>query len=52
LYSSVAHVSRDARWYRQKEDGQQVVSADYAAAAIRGQSESLLELADVGQRPY
>jgi hypothetical protein len=39
-------------WYRQKEDGQQVVSADYAAAAIRGQSESLMELADSGQRPY
>jgi hypothetical protein len=25
-------------WYRQKEEGEQVVSVEYAAAAIRGQS--------------
>lgn len=39
-------------WYRQKEEGEQAVDPDYAAAAIRGQSESLMALADTLQRPY
>lgn len=39
-------------WYRQKEEGQQAITAEYAAAAIRGQSEALMSLADAGQRPY
>jgi hypothetical protein len=39
-------------WYRQKEDGQQAVSPEYAAAAIRGQSDALMRLADTQQRPY
>ena len=39
-------------WYRQKEEGEHVVNPDYAAAAIRGQSESLMALADSQQRPY
>lgn len=39
-------------WYRQKEDGEQVVSADYATAAIRGQSDALMALADSAQKPY
>lgn len=39
-------------WYRQKEEGEQTVSTDYAAAAIRGQSEALMALADSAQRPY
>lgn len=39
-------------WYRQKEDGEQVINYDYAEAAIRGQSDSLALLADDGQRPY
>lgn len=39
-------------WYRQKEEGEQAVAPDYAAAAIRGQSESLMALADTLQRPY
>lgn len=39
-------------WYRQKEEGEQVINFDYAEAAIRGQSDSLALLADDGQRPY
>lgn len=39
-------------WFRQKEQGEQPVSAEYAAAAIRGQSEALMQLADSQQRPY
>jgi hypothetical protein len=39
-------------WYRQKEEGEQPIRAEYAAAAIRGQSESLIALADTMQRPY
>jgi hypothetical protein len=39
-------------WYRQKEEGERVVDAEYAAAAIRGQSEALMALADVRQSPY
>ena len=39
-------------WYRQKEEGEQVVSADYATAAIRGQSDALMALADSTQKPY
>jgi hypothetical protein len=39
-------------WYRQKEEGERLVSPEYAAAAIRGQSEQLDALADAGQRPY
>jgi hypothetical protein len=39
-------------WYRQKEEGERVINADYAEAAIRGQSVSLALLADDGQRPY
>lgn len=39
-------------WYRQKEESERLVSPEYAAAAIRGQSEQLDALADAGQRPY
>ncbi len=39
-------------WYRQKEEGEQAVTADYAAAAIRGQSEALMSYADAQQHPY
>jgi hypothetical protein len=39
-------------WYRQKEEGELELSADQAKAAIRGQSELLLSLADQNQRPY
>ena len=39
-------------WYRQKEEGEVVVSPDYAAAAIKGQSEALSQLADEQQSPY
>jgi hypothetical protein len=39
-------------WYRQKEQGERVINADYAGAAIRGQSDSLMALADEMQRPY
>jgi len=39
-------------WYRQKEDGEQLITGEYATAAIRGQSESLMALADTMQRPY
>ena len=39
-------------WYRQKEEGEQAVSGEYAAAAIRGQSQALEALADSMQRPY
>lgn len=39
-------------WYRQKEEGEIAFSAEYAAAAIRGQSDALDMLADKGQRPY
>ena len=39
-------------WYRQKEEGERVVDGEYAAAAIRGQSEALMELADSRQSPY
>jgi hypothetical protein len=39
-------------WYRQKEEGEQVISTEYATAAIRGQSETLMALADSQQRPY
>jgi hypothetical protein len=39
-------------WYRQKEEGEVEVTTEYATAAIRGQSESLMVLADAQQRPY
>ncbi|HSH82862.1 MAG TPA: BREX system ATP-binding domain-containing protein [Herpetosiphonaceae bacterium] len=39
-------------WYRQKEDGEHIISAEFAEAAIRGQSERLMALADASQRPY
>jgi bacteriophage exclusion system BrxC/D-like protein len=39
-------------WYRQKEEGEHALSPDYAAAAIRGQSEALGALADSMQSPY
>jgi hypothetical protein len=39
-------------WYRQKEEGEQTMSPEYATATIRGQSESLMALADEMQRPY
>ncbi len=39
-------------WYRQKEEGERVVTPEAASAAIRGQSESLEQLADGMQRPY
>jgi hypothetical protein len=39
-------------WFRQKEEGERAVSDEYAAAAIRGQSDALMQLADSAQRPY
>jgi hypothetical protein len=39
-------------WYRQKEEGEQIINLEYAEAAIRGQSDSLALLADDEQRPY
>lgn len=39
-------------WFRQKEEGEQPITPEYAAAAIRGQSETLMALADEMQRAY
>jgi hypothetical protein len=39
-------------WFRQKEDTQIEMTAEYAAALIRGQSDALNLLADTEQRPY
>lgn len=39
-------------WFRQKESGEMVITPDYAAAIIRGQSDALGLLADDEQRPY
>ncbi len=39
-------------WFRQKEQGELVINTDYAEAAIRGQSDALMALADEMQRPY
>mgnify|MGYP001317731466 CR=1 FL=1 len=39
-------------WYRQKEEGEQVITPEYAKAAIRGQYDSLQTLADTNQAPY
>lgn len=39
-------------WFRQKEEGEQVINAEYANRLIRGESDALLALADDDQRPY
>lgn len=39
-------------WFRQKEDGEQTINAEYAVAAIRGQSDALALLEDQSQSPY
>jgi hypothetical protein len=39
-------------WYRQKEEGERVITPDYARAAIRGQFDSLQVQADESQAPY
>jgi hypothetical protein len=39
-------------WYRQKEQGEQVVNMEYAAGLIRGQYQDLQALADSQQTPY
>jgi hypothetical protein len=39
-------------WYRQTQDGQQTLSADYANALIQGQSDALNLLADEQHSPY
>jgi P-loop Domain of unknown function (DUF2791) len=39
-------------WYRQKEDGETIITPDYAEAVIRGQSDALNLLADEQQSPY
>ena len=39
-------------WFRQKEEVEVVVTPDYAAAVIKGQSEALNLLADEEQSPY
>ncbi|MDZ4719320.1 MAG: BREX system ATP-binding domain-containing protein [Roseiflexaceae bacterium] len=39
-------------WYRQKEEGEQALTVEWATAAIRGQSDALDALADSRQRPY
>ena len=41
-----------SEWYRQKETGEKVITPEYAAALIRGESEALNSLADEEQRPY
>ncbi|MBN2472312.1 MAG: DUF2791 family P-loop domain-containing protein, partial [Anaerolineae bacterium] len=39
-------------WFRQMTDGERVINDDYATAAIRGQSDSLMHLEDESQTPY
>lgn len=39
-------------WYRQKEEGERVISPEYAGALIKGQSDALGLLADEQQTPY
>lgn len=39
-------------WFRQKEEGEQVITPAYAGAAIRGQFDSLQVQADESQAPY
>jgi bacteriophage exclusion system BrxC/D-like protein len=39
-------------WFRQKEEGEQVIPMEYADALIRGQSDALQQLADEQQSPY
>ncbi|MCK6576728.1 MAG: ATP-binding protein [Anaerolineae bacterium] len=39
-------------WYRQKEEGETIITPGYAAAAIKGQSDALNLLADEEQSPY
>jgi hypothetical protein len=39
-------------WFRQKEEGERALGADEAVAAIRGQSDALMTLADEAQQPY
>lgn len=39
-------------WFRQKEDGQRIITPEFAAATIRGQSDALQSLADEQQTPY
>jgi hypothetical protein len=39
-------------WFRQKEEGERPLSLEEATAAIRGQSDTLLALADEAQQPY
>jgi P-loop Domain of unknown function (DUF2791) len=39
-------------WFRQKEEGELVITMEYADALIKGQSESLQRLADEQQSPY
>ena len=39
-------------WFRQKEEGERTLEEAYAVAAIRGQSDTLMALADSEQRPY
>lgn len=41
-----------SEWYRQKEEGQGPVTPGDAAALIKGQSQSLSDLADEQQAPY
>jgi hypothetical protein len=39
-------------WFRQKEEGEVIITPEYAAAVIKGQSDSLNLLADDSQSPY
>jgi hypothetical protein len=39
-------------WFRQKVEGERALAADEAVAAIRGQSDALMTLADEAQQPY
>ncbi len=41
-----------AEWYQQKENGEQMITADYADHAIRSENQALDTLADQEQRPY
>ncbi len=41
-----------SEWFRQKEQGERALDAEEAIAAIRGQSDALMTLADQAQQPY
>ncbi len=50
--SPPVHQSAGDRMVPPERRGRQRISAEYATAAIRGQSDALMQLADNEQRPY